>query len=270
MPSAVRPRALIGSGRPPASGRHQQADQVRQLAAQRAGPGPARGRLRPAPRSARTRSAPADSRPCTASSTSTSMLRASVRAPAHAALDDGEHRRREPALDQRPQSAPQAAAGSARRVRRGPRPRFVSGHAADRTTVRPAPLGQMAACSSTSATITGCCARPCATSPSRRSPRSPSSSTRPRAFPTRSSARLGELDLMGIPYPEEYGGAGGDSLAYALAVEELARVDSSVAITLCAHTSLGHPAAVPVRLRGAEAAMDAAPVRRASGSPRSA
>src|SRR3712207_2848536 len=44
---------------------------------------------------------------------------------------------------------------------------------------------------------------------------------------------------MGIPFPEEYGGSGGDTLAYALAVEELTRVDSSVAITMCAHTSLG-------------------------------
>src|SRR5919107_609140 len=44
---------------------------------------------------------------------------------------------------------------------------------------------------------------------------------------------------MGIPFPEEYGGGGGDTLAYVLTVEELARVDSSVAITLCAHTSLG-------------------------------
>ena len=44
---------------------------------------------------------------------------------------------------------------------------------------------------------------------------------------------------MGIPFPEEVGGAGGDSLAYAIAVEELTRVDSSVAITMCAHTSLG-------------------------------
>src|SRR5260370_38485448 len=47
------------------------------------------------------------------------------------------------------------------------------------------------------------------------------------------------MNLMGIPFPEEYGGGGGDTLAYALAVEELTRVDSSVAITLCAHTSLG-------------------------------
>ena len=53
---------------------------------------------------------------------------------------------------------------------------------------------------------------------------------------------------MGIPFPEEVGGAGGDSLAYAIAVEELARVDSSVAITMCAHTSLGHAADLPVRL----------------------
>jgi alkylation response protein AidB-like acyl-CoA dehydrogenase len=44
---------------------------------------------------------------------------------------------------------------------------------------------------------------------------------------------------MGIPFPEEFGGGGGDTLAYALAVEELTRIDSSVAITLCAHTSLG-------------------------------
>src|ERR1700730_3987432 len=62
---------------------------------------------------------------------------------------------------------------------------------------------------------------------------------RTKAFPYDIIRRLGELDLMGIPFPEEYGGAGGDTLAYALAVEELTRIDSSVAITLCAHTSLG-------------------------------
>jgi hypothetical protein len=54
---------------------------------------------------------------------------------------------------------------------------------------------------------------------------------------------------MGIPFPEEYGGAGADTLAYALAVEELTRVDSSVAITLCAHTSLGTQ---PIYLFGTE------------------
>jgi short/branched chain acyl-CoA dehydrogenase len=62
---------------------------------------------------------------------------------------------------------------------------------------------------------------------------------REKRFPYEIVAKLGELGLMGIPFPEEYGGGGGDSLAYALAVEELTRVDSSVAITLCAHTSLG-------------------------------
>ena len=54
---------------------------------------------------------------------------------------------------------------------------------------------------------------------------------------------------MGIPFPEEYGGGGGDTLAYALAVEELTRIDSSVAITLCAHTSLGTQ---PIYLFGSE------------------
>src|SRR5436190_21427591 len=44
---------------------------------------------------------------------------------------------------------------------------------------------------------------------------------------------------MGIPYSEDYGGGGAGYLAYALAIEELARVDSSVAITVAAHTSLG-------------------------------
>jgi short/branched chain acyl-CoA dehydrogenase len=62
---------------------------------------------------------------------------------------------------------------------------------------------------------------------------------RTKAFPYDIVRRLGELDLMGIPFPAEYGGAGSDTLAYSLVVEELARVDSSVAITLCAHTSLG-------------------------------
>jgi short-chain 2-methylacyl-CoA dehydrogenase len=58
-------------------------------------------------------------------------------------------------------------------------------------------------------------------------------------FPYDIVAELAELGLMGIPVPEEYGGAGGDTVSYALAVEELARIDSSVAITVAAHTSLG-------------------------------
>jgi short-chain 2-methylacyl-CoA dehydrogenase len=72
---------------------------------------------------------------------------------------------------------------------------------------------------------------------------------REKRFPYEIVAKLGGLGLMGIPFPEEYGGAGADSLAYALAVEELTRVDSSVAITLCAHTSLGTQ---PIYLFGSE------------------
>jgi alkylation response protein AidB-like acyl-CoA dehydrogenase len=73
---------------------------------------------------------------------------------------------------------------------------------------------------------------------------------RTKSFPYEIVRKLGELGWMGIPFPEEYGGAGADSLAYALAVEELTRVDSSVAITLCAHTSLGTQ---PIYLFGSEA-----------------
>src|SRR3954464_2437690 len=62
---------------------------------------------------------------------------------------------------------------------------------------------------------------------------------RTKSFPYDLVAKMGALGWMGIPFPEEVGGAGGTSLQYALAVEELTRIDSSVAITLCAHTSLG-------------------------------
>ncbi|MGH2831876.1 MAG: acyl-CoA dehydrogenase family protein [Solirubrobacteraceae bacterium] len=72
---------------------------------------------------------------------------------------------------------------------------------------------------------------------------------RTKSFPYEIVAKLGKLGLMGIPFPAEYGGGGGDTLAYALAVEELTRVDSSVAITLCAHTSLGTQ---PIYLFGTE------------------
>jgi short-chain 2-methylacyl-CoA dehydrogenase len=68
-------------------------------------------------------------------------------------------------------------------------------------------------------------------------------------FPYDIVAELAELGLMGIPIPEEYGGAGGDTVSYALAVEELTRVDSSIAITVAAHTSLG---TMPFLLFGSE------------------
>jgi short/branched chain acyl-CoA dehydrogenase len=72
---------------------------------------------------------------------------------------------------------------------------------------------------------------------------------RAKAFPYEIVRKMGELGLMGIPFPEEYGGGGADTLTYALAVEELARVDSSVSITMAAHTSLG---TMPIHLWGTE------------------
>jgi alkylation response protein AidB-like acyl-CoA dehydrogenase len=76
---------------------------------------------------------------------------------------------------------------------------------------------------------------------------------REKRFPYELIAQLGELGLMGIPYPESYGGGGADTLSYALCVEELARIDSSVAITLAAHTSLG---TWPVYAFGSDAQKD--------------
>jgi short-chain 2-methylacyl-CoA dehydrogenase len=62
---------------------------------------------------------------------------------------------------------------------------------------------------------------------------------RDHRFPYELVAEMAELGLMGMPIPEEYGGGGTDTLSYAIAVEELTRIDSSVAITMAAHTSLG-------------------------------
>jgi len=73
---------------------------------------------------------------------------------------------------------------------------------------------------------------------------------RTHSFPYDIVTKMAQLGWMGIPFPEEVGGAGGTSLQYAIAVEELTRVDSSVAITLCAHTSLGTQ---PIYLFGSDA-----------------
>ena len=62
---------------------------------------------------------------------------------------------------------------------------------------------------------------------------------REKRFPYEIVRELGDLGLMGIPFPDEYGGGGADTLSYVLAIEELARIDSSVCITVAAHTSLG-------------------------------
>ncbi|HMB18685.1 MAG TPA: acyl-CoA dehydrogenase family protein [Gaiellaceae bacterium] len=72
---------------------------------------------------------------------------------------------------------------------------------------------------------------------------------REHRFPYDLVRELAELGLMGMTIPEEYGGAGTDTLSYAIAVEELTRVDSSVAITVAAHHSLG---TLPIFLFGNE------------------
>ena len=72
---------------------------------------------------------------------------------------------------------------------------------------------------------------------------------REKRFPYELVEQLAGLGLMGMTIPEDYGGAGTDTLSYAIAVEELARVDSSVAITVAAHHSLG---TLPIHLFGSE------------------
>jgi alkylation response protein AidB-like acyl-CoA dehydrogenase len=72
---------------------------------------------------------------------------------------------------------------------------------------------------------------------------------RERRFPSEIVAMLGPMGLLGIPYPEEEGGAGLDTLAYAIAVEEIARVWGSLALIVAAHTSLG---CGPLHLAGNE------------------
>jgi alkylation response protein AidB-like acyl-CoA dehydrogenase len=72
---------------------------------------------------------------------------------------------------------------------------------------------------------------------------------REKRFPYDLVAEMAELGLMGMTIPEEYGGGGSDTLAYAIAVEELTRIDSSVAITVAAHHSLG---TLPIYYFGSE------------------
>jgi alkylation response protein AidB-like acyl-CoA dehydrogenase len=76
---------------------------------------------------------------------------------------------------------------------------------------------------------------------------------REKRFPYEIVEKLGGLGLMGIPFPQEYGGGGADTLSYVLAVEELTRIDSSVAITVAAHTSLG---TMPIYLWGSDEQKD--------------
>jgi butyryl-CoA dehydrogenase len=68
-------------------------------------------------------------------------------------------------------------------------------------------------------------------------------------FPLEIVHKMGELGLLGLPFPEEYGGAGADFLSYCIALEEIGRGDAAVGITMEAHTSLG---ATPFYLFGSE------------------
>ena len=68
-------------------------------------------------------------------------------------------------------------------------------------------------------------------------------------FPGEIVEKLGKMGIMGLPYPKEYGGAGKDILTYAIAVEELARVDGGTGVILSAHVSLG---AYPIFAFGTE------------------
>src|SRR5688572_33407958 len=72
---------------------------------------------------------------------------------------------------------------------------------------------------------------------------------RTKTLPMDVVAQMGELGLFGLPFPEEYGGQGGDYMALGLAIEALARVDQSVAITLEAAVGLG---AMPIFRHGTE------------------
>src|SRR5438270_13202292 len=69
-------------------------------------------------------------------------------------------------------------------------------------------------------------------------------------FPADTIRKLGELGVMGLPFPEAYGGLGAGTLSFVVALEELARVDSSVAITVAASVSLG---GAPILSFGTEA-----------------
>lgn len=68
-------------------------------------------------------------------------------------------------------------------------------------------------------------------------------------FPTEAVQKLGEMGVLGTPYPKEYGGAGLDVLSYAIAVEELSRVDGGTGVILSAHVSLG---SYPIAAYGTE------------------
>ena len=70
-----------------------------------------------------------------------------------------------------------------------------------------------------------------------------------KAFPIEIFNQLAEMGIMGLPFPEEYGGAGADTISFVIATEELSRVCASTGITYSAHISLG---GAPLHLFGTE------------------
>jgi alkylation response protein AidB-like acyl-CoA dehydrogenase len=85
---------------------------------------------------------------------------------------------------------------------------------------------------------------------------------RERRFPSEIVRRLGEMGWLGIPIPEDEGGAGLDTLAYAIAIEEIGRVWGSLGLIVAAHTSLG---CGPLHLAGSKEQKDRYLVPMASG-----
>ena len=73
---------------------------------------------------------------------------------------------------------------------------------------------------------------------------------------------MGELGLLGVPWPEELGGAGLDLLSYMIVIDELAKVDASHGLTISAHTTLGTSPIVKFGTHGAAAALRAVPRQR--------
>ena len=114
---------------------------------------------------------------------------------------------------------------------------LISADACTRTTVVDA--GTVGVWTSSSHRSRCSSATSCATSPRPRSRPTPPTGTATTASRSKRCSRWGALGLFGLPFPEEYGGGGADYLTYCLAIEELARVDASMAITLEAGVSLG-------------------------------
>lgn len=85
-----------------------------------------------------------------------------------------------------------------------------------------------------------------------------------REFPADTYRKMGEAGLMGLPFPEQYGGAGADAISLALAIEEISKADGSIGLTYAAHIGLG---SMPIYLFGSKAQKEQwlAPLARGEG-----